>query len=212
MKNIICISILICLGYFSTQAQEIRINGYTNYVFDDRFESINNTNSYLTGRINGGFQWGVGLEYKPAPPMGVEISYIRQDTEVPVSYYRIVEVNRRLDASVNYIMLGGNRYAGNEKVEGYGGVMAGTVIYDNKNPQPDEPNSITKFAWGLKLGANVWATEQVGLKIQTQLLSGVQAFGGGFYFGSGGTGVGASTFSTLFQFSLGGGLVFRFEQ
>jgi hypothetical protein len=43
------------------------------------------------------------------------------------------------------------------------------------------------------------------------LLSAVQAVGGGLYFGTGGAGAGVSGFSTFYQFSLGGGLVFKIK-
>ena len=193
----------------SSQAQDIQVNLYSNYVFDDKFESFNSETSFLNGKIEGGYQWGVGIEYLLNPNYGLEVLYHRQDTDVPVSYFNVTNVDRVIDASVNYIMLGGIRYAGNEKVQGYGGLMLGTVIYDNKEPVRNEPNNVVKFAWGIRLGANIWASEKVGIKLQSHLLSGVQAFGGGFYFGSGGSGAGVNTFSTLYQFSLGGGLVFR---
>jgi hypothetical protein len=209
MKKII-LSITIALLSFTTiQAQDIHLNLYSNYVFDDKFENINSDASFLNGKIKGGYQWGVGIEYMANPDYGIEILYHRQDTDVPVNYYTNLVVDRKIPASVNYIMLGGVRYAGNEKVQGYGGLMVGTVIYDNKEPVLDEPDNAVKFAWGVRLGANIWVSEKVGIKLQSHLLSGIQAFGGGFYFGTGGAGGGASAFSTLYQFSLGGGLVIR---
>lgn len=209
MKQLILLIFFFLMFITVGQAQEIRINGYTSYVFDDKFDAYNSSTSYLNGKILGGFQWGAGLEYLATPYYGTEILYFRQDTEVPIRYYRQGEISRQLDISVNYIMLGGVRYADAGRVQGYGGLMLGAVIYDNKAPIEREPNSVTKFAWGLRLGGNLWATDKIGLKVQTHLLSGVQAFGGGFYFGSGGSGAGLSTYSTLFQFSLGGGLTIR---
>ena len=58
---------------------------------------------------------------------------------------------------------------------------------------------------------NFWASEKIGIKLQAQLLSVAQATGGGLYFG-GGAGVAVSSYSTIYQFGLGGGLVFRFGQ
>jgi hypothetical protein len=51
----------------------------------------------------------------------------------------------------------------------------------------------------------------VGIKLQTGLISLAQAAGGGIYFGSGGVSPGLSTYSSILQFSLGGGLVFRLK-
>ncbi len=60
--------------------------------------------------------------------------------------------------------------------------MLGMVIYENKMPELGEPKSTTKFAWGLRLGANIWLIERVGIKLQAHLLSAVQGFGGGLVF------------------------------
>ena len=193
------------------QAQGLRLNGYTSYVFDHSFDEFFNPQTFYEATIEGGFQWGGGFEYK-TDYYGIELSYLRQDTDLPVTYWRLGEQNRTLDISVNYIMVGGNRYfTETDRFEGYGGLMLGMVIYDNKSPLPDEPDSRTKFGVGAKLGANVWMTDQVGLKLQAQFLSTVQGFGGGFYLGTGGGGAGVSTYSNIFQFVLGGGLVFKLQ-
>jgi hypothetical protein len=45
-----------------------------------------------------------------------------------------------------------------------------------------------------------------------QLLSIPQGAGGELYFGTGGAGAGVSTYSTMMQFALGGGLTFKLGQ
>ncbi len=211
MKKIVFAAIITLSVAVSAQAQGLRLNGYVNYTFDNSFDSYYSSTSYFNGKIKGGLQWGAGLEFLASPDYGIELMYYRQDTEAPIRYYRVSDQNRIIDLGINYIMLGGARYmnSANDRFQGYGGLMAGMVIFDNKNPVSGEPNSVTKFAWGVRLGGNIWATEAIGLKLQTHLLSAVQAFGGGFYFGTGGSGAGISTYSTIYQFSLGGGLVIR---
>ncbi len=207
-KSLLALALLIC--FYAASAQEIRINQYNAYVFDDRFDTRFSSTSYLEGKIYGGYQWGVGIEVMPYDDTSVEVSYYRQDTDIDVRYWDDGDVRRRLEGAINYIMVGGNRYMSTGgPFEGYGGVMVGAVIYDNKNPEAGEPNSTTKFGWGFKLGANIWASDRVGLKMQAHLLSAVQSVGGGFYFGTGGAGAGVSTYSTLFQFGLGGGVTIR---
>lgn len=210
MKRILLVLALTACFVSVNYAQGLRLNVYTGYVFDDKFDSFYSSTSYFRGTIKGGFQWGMGLEYMVQPEYGVEVLYFRQDTEAPVFYYNIGEIDRTIELGLNYIMLGGVRYLPVSDVfEGYGGFMAGVAIYDNKFPVSNEPNSITKFAWGLRLGGNIWFSEKFGLKIQTHLISAVQAFGGSFYLGSGGAGAGISGYSTLWQFGLGGGVVVR---
>ena len=78
-----------------------------------------------------------------------------------------------------------------------------------KNPDNGNHNTASKFAWGLRLGCNIWANEKFGIKLQTQLLSISQGAGGGLYFGTGGVGAGVSSYSSIYQFQLGGGLTFK---
>ncbi|MDH4090520.1 MAG: porin family protein [Cyclobacteriaceae bacterium] len=215
MKKIL-IPLLLLASVVSSYAQleGIRINGYGAYVFDNSFDTYYTSNQYMRGKIKGGFQWGAGLEFLPSEDYGIELVYYRQDTEAPISYQFDTSGDRTVDLGVNYIMLGGLRYlnTGNEVLQPYGGLLLGLAIFDNKNPEPLEESSYVKFAWGARLGVNIWATERVALKLQAQLLSAVQGFGGGLYFGTGGSGAGVSTYSTLLQFGLGGGLSIKVGQ
>jgi hypothetical protein len=52
-------------------------------------------------------------------------------------------------------------------------------------------------------------SEKVGIKLTAQLQSAVQSMGGGFFIGTGGVSAGVSSFSSLMQFGLGTGLVFK---
>jgi len=157
--------------------------------------------------------WGGGLEFRLHDYYGIELLYQRLDTHAPVEYYdyNAGDVkNANMKVGINYIMLGGARsFHPNAKAEPYGGFMLGMAIIDADNPNSGNSNSATKFAWGLRLGANIWASEKVGIKLQTQLLSVPQGAGGGLYFGTGGAGVGVSTYSSMLQFVLGGGLTFK---
>jgi len=209
MKHLFLVCGLILFGVMAGHAQ-IRINAYTSYVFDDSFDSRYSSTSYFNGRINGGLQWGVGLEFTPSETFGFELLYLRQDTDVPVNYWRDGPQSAVLDVGINYIMAGGNFYLPTGGVfEPYGGLQAGMVIYSNKNAVEGEPSTETKFAWGGRLGANIWVLDGFGLKVQASLQSAVESVGGGFYFGTGGAGAGVSTYSTLYQFGLGGGAVLR---
>lgn len=188
----------------------LRVNGYTFYAFDDKVDSYYSNTEYFNGTIKGGFQWGGGLEYMMIPSQSIELAYLRLDTEAPIEYYDNRIKNTTFDLATNYIMIGSNRYFGmNPRVEPYAGLQIGMGIFNVDNPDNGNSNNSTKFAWGAKLGANIWASEKVGIKIQTGLLSAVQGAGGGLYFGTGGVGAGVNTYSTFYQFYIGGGLSFK---
>jgi hypothetical protein len=196
---------------FVATAQDIRVNVYSAYVFDDKVDSYYDASSYYNGTIQGGFQWGLDLEFLANRSKGIGLKYLRQDTHAPMNYYDNGAKSKVFDLSVNYILLGGNNYfkAGSGKVEPFAGAGLGIAIIDIKNPTGNNASSSTKFAWNLKLGTNIWVTERMGLKLQVDLLSAVQSAGGGLYFGTGGTGADVSTYSTMYQFGLGGGLTFK---
>jgi hypothetical protein len=206
--------IITTLAASAASSQEFRINAYGNYVFDDKVESYYSSYNYFNATIRGGLLWGAGLEFRLHEYYGLELLYLRQDTKAPVHYYDINSVgdkNADVDVRINWAMASAVRsMSGNEKVDPYGGFMLGAAFISAKNPETQSSSSSTKFAWGMKLGTNIWLTERLGLKVQMQLLVASQAAGGSLYFGSGGSGVGVTAYSTMAQFSLGGGLAFRF--
>lgn len=193
------------------QGPSLRLNAYATYAFDDNgVDSYYSTTSYFTGAIKGGFEYGGGLEVMLHEAYGLEFTYLRLDSKAPMEYYLNGIEHTNFDLATNYIMVGGVRYMqNNPKVEPYGGMMLGMAIFNIDNPDNGNSGNSTKFAWGIKAGVNVWTSEKVGIKLQASLLSAVQAVGGSVYFGTGGAGVGASGFSTFYQFVLGGGLVFN---
>jgi hypothetical protein len=212
MKPILSI-LLICF-FIPAVSQNTRLNGYAVYAFDDKFDSYYSGTDYYEGKFKGGLQWGIGLEFLPQAVQGIELLYLNQQTTAPTRYWapgQITEKTTNFDVGFNWIMLAGNRYIQKpgSKVEGFGGAMLGAVIINVENPDNGTDNSATKFAWGLKLGANIWASDKMGIKLQGQLMSAVQGAGGGLYFGTGGAGAGVSTYSSMLQFGLGGGLSFK---
>jgi hypothetical protein len=211
MKTIL--SVLLLCFFIPAISQHTRLNGYAMYVFDDKFDSYYSSSDYYNGKFKGGLQWGVGLEYMPTPMNGIELLYLNQQTTAPTSYYapgQIGEKHTNFDVGFNWAMLAFNRHMRKpgSKVEGFGGGMLGAAFINVDNPDNNTGNSATKFAWGLRLGANIWASERMAIKLQGQLMSAVQGAGGGLYFGTGGAGAGVSTYSSMLQFGLGGGLTF----
>ena len=196
----------------ASQAQGIRLNAYGNYVFDDKIDSYYSTTNYFSGTIKGGFLWGGGLEFRLKEYYGLELMYLRLDTDVPVNYWLNGDKRTTLKAGINYIMANGVRSfpTHNPKFEPYGGLGFGMAIVDVENPDNNNnSNSATKFAWNVRFGANIWTSGRVGIKLQTMLISVPQGAGGGLYFGTGGVGAGVTTYSSIYQFILGGGLVFK---
>jgi opacity protein-like surface antigen len=216
MKKLLFLALAIVVTSITLSAQKIRLNGYTSYLFDDNHVgSYYSSGPYFEGAIKGGFQWGGGIEFMAAHGQGIEIKYLRQDALAPMDYSNgILTKHNDFELGINYILLSSNRYfvLDNEKIEPFVGAGLGVALIGIKNPTPDTDSSQEKFAWTLQAGTNIWLNESVGIKLQASLLSAVQSVGGGFYFGTGGVGAGVNSYSTMYQFGLGGGLVFKLGQ
>jgi hypothetical protein len=213
MKNVILSIILIAGITGIAAAQNIRFNGYAEYIFDDNVDSYYSNTDYYEGTIKGGFQWGGGLEFMVDETKGIELKYLRRDAIAPTEFYNNGINFKDFELAMNYILLGGTNYfQTGGKVEPYAGLAAGVGIFTIKNAEAASDNTATTFTWTIKLGTNIWLSEKVGLKLQADLLSAVQSMGGGLYFGTGGAGAGVSTYSTMYQWGLGGGLVFKLGQ
>ena len=189
-------------------AQNIRVNTYAGYVFDESFD-LSDASGYYSGTINGGFQWGAGFEYMANKQYGIELSYLRQDTKAPVRKNVSSSIND-YKLGINYILAGSNRYikTANKNIEPYAGGQLGMAIYSIEKADGSSKSNKTKFAWGIKTGMNIHASERIGIKLQAQLLSTVQGLDGGFYFGTGGSGTSLSARSSIMQFGFTGGLIF----
>lgn len=201
-------------GTMMAQAQEVRLNLYSGYVFDDAVDSRYDAYNYYNGKVKGAYQWGAGFELMAAPKTGVELSFQRMKTTAPLYYYNVGTQFTEFDLTMNHLMLGVNRYFRSEgsMAEFYTGAQVGLLSMPWRNPIKLSNGSMEKLAWGLKAGLNIWPMSNVGIKIQGQMQSAMQAVGGGLYMGTGGAHVGLTSASTLYQFGITGGLIFRFPE
>jgi hypothetical protein len=201
---------------FAQVQDKTRLNAYGMYVFDDKFDSYYDPYNYYNGTLKGSFQYGAGLEFMVSPHNCIELMWQHQSTTAPTEYYNGQVGGLKhadFDVNIDYAMIGGDRHFAppGSKAEGYGGLFLGMAFLGAKNTSGvnQSHNTASKFAWGFRLGTNIWASEKVGIKLQAQLLSISQGAGGGLYFGTGGVGAGVSSYSSVYQFQLGGGLTFK---
>lgn len=185
----------------------ITLMTFESYTFQDKFDT-----EYGTGEIGDGFQWGGGFEVGLSEVTAIELIYQRLDTDVLYDGYNLSGNRQQLTGTVgiNYIMLGGTRYLPiNEKISGFGTLDMGVGWFE---PSAElESDGEARFSIGGRLGLRIMASEKVSIRLHTQLFSPVQWAGGGVYFGTGGTGAGVSTGSTIWQFNLGGSLNYRLK-
>jgi hypothetical protein len=215
MKKFLLLVLVVVFATISN-AQQIRLNFYSSYVFDDSFGEYYGSDNYYNGTIKGGLQIGGGIQFMTSEQYGTELLYLYKKTQAPSTFKfgnAVVEKKEDFDVTLQYILLSGNRHMmkPGSKVEAYGGLMAGILINKVEAPSNGGSTSNTNFAWGGRLGANIWLSEKIGIKLQTQILSALNATGGELYYSWYGP-VTVPDYSVLWQYSLGGGLVFKLGQ
>lgn len=202
MKTIFTLAVAILLTLGVKAQGGITLLTFESYTFADKFDT-----EYGYGKIGDGFQWGVGLEFEVQPTTAVELIYQRMDCQ---AYYDGWDREYSGDMGINYVLLGVTGYQPvNEVLSGFGTFDMG-VGFTSGLDEGLASENVTKFALGGRLGLRVAPpSSRVSLRIHAQILSPVQWFGGGFYFGTGGAGAGVSTGSTIWQFNLGGSVNIR---
>lgn len=208
------ISILVLLlgaaaAAFSQQKLPLSLNVYGGYVFPDHVSLGNYYNYSNYGYIEGNGQWGAGLEFYVNRYRSLELAYSYMGTHTQF-YDWEGQTNRNDDnSSIQYIMIGGNNYipTNNSAILPYGGVSLGVGIA-NFHYYEGYSSTLTRFAWNARLGLKIKTQSAISLKLQATLQSIVQGVGVGVGFGTGGAGAGVTTYSTMLQFGLTGGICF----
>jgi len=213
MKKILFSALLLTVVMASYAQKGFRLNGYAAYVFDDGFDVYNDINTYYNGTVKGGFQWGFGAEYLFDRNAGSEILWLHRNTTVPANFRfgsGTQPKTETFDLAHDFIMAAGDGHFAKSggKVEGYAGLMAGVLISHLESPTQGKSSSNTNFAWGGRMGANIWVTPKFGIKLQALILSASKATGGDYYWSWYGP-IYLNEYSTLWQFSLGGGLTVK---
>ncbi len=196
MKKTGLLLIVLSIGV-ACSAQSVTLLTFGGYTFKNTIEYSN-----AKAVLGDGFQWGAGFEVGLDDTRAVELIYQRQDPSASVRYYIGPVDAESIEVGVNYIMAGGTNYFPlNDAISGFGTVDLGAAIFD---PKDSGYETITRFAWGLRGGFRIMASDRISMRVHGQLLSPVQGFGGGVWFGTGGASAGVSTYSTIYQFNLGG--------
>jgi len=210
MKKTLLASIVLCVLFATSgHSQAIEITPTYGYQFGAK---LNYGPNYL--KVKDSDMFGVSLGYEVRPDYMVEVSYINMGTELRIRDRIASPAESRLsDLNIDWFMLGGTRYFGNDKVKPFFGGQIGFSVSSPKNVDRDiAPNgldSATKFSMGAKGGVVVMFSDRVGLILQGHLLFPIQW--GGFYVGAGTGGIstGINTGTTLVMGGFSGGLVFR---
>src|SRR5215218_10344247 len=128
----------------SCHAQKLRLNGYGSYVLDGTYHIYYVNDNFYEGRINHGLQLGLGTEYLVTPNYGIELSYLRRNTNVfPEGAVNSNRVNAAL--RFHYVLLGINAYQQtcSQKLQVFGGMSTGIIVQTASNTNDIANNMIS---------------------------------------------------------------------
>src|SRR6185295_14650386 len=111
------------------------------------------------------------------------------------------------DVAAHYFQIGGMTIRPMGKLEPFIGLTVGAVLFlpesisQSGTGAPTSQGSTWRFATTLMAGTKVWATQNVGVRLEVRMLVPVLFSSGGFYSGSAGSGLAATAGVPSLQFS-----------
>lgn len=139
----------------------------------------------------------------------VEFSYTGMTTQgewQPYSDYSLEHPGQTVDMTVNHLQIGSVNELplDNEAIRPYGTFTLGTTWFNFKE---EDSNDEWLFSVAIGLGLKYFFNERIGIRIQSRLLLPIVYNGGGFYIGTGGSGMYISSTAPIVQGDFTGGLI-----
>lgn len=190
------------MGSGSSSSNRLELTPFAGYQFGGSL-------SVIEGDLNlkDNLNYGLALDIWIPAGMQVELLYNRQDTQLEVKERISGQKSNLFDMSVNYFQIGVLRGVEQGNTMPFGFASLGATLFD---PQGSGTGSEWLFSATLGLGVKIYASENIGLRFQANLLLPFQWSGGALWCGTGGCSVGVSSGSSIVQGNVLGGLIFMF--
>lgn len=199
MKRIAILAAIVLTTITSVFAQSVEITPLYGYTISGKVDSYNR---YYN--VGDDMHFGGMLSVEIDHMSFVELSYLRTNTDVVTD--RILDGT--FDLAVEHYQVGFLREFSEGKVVPFAKVMLGTTRYAQTSKGNDR---YWLFSTGFGLGAKLFLTDRIGLRLHTNLMLPLQFSGGGFFCGAGGCSSGISFNVPVVHWELGGGLIIRLQ-
>jgi len=165
-------------------------------------------------KVENGGCYGVNLAVQVRSGTFVELGWTGMTSQGewrPYNEYSISIPEATVDMAVNYFQIGSVNELplDNEAIRPYGTVSIGATWFNIKSEQSDDE---WLFSAAAGLGLKYFFNEKVGIRLQARLLLPVVYNGGGFYLGTGGSGMYVSATTPIVQGDFTGGLIIALGQ
>ncbi|WP_018344780.1 outer membrane beta-barrel protein [Cytophaga aurantiaca] len=201
---------LLVFSNSTSYAQRIELTATGGYQYWGAYKYYNSVNQG-SGKLalGDGPCYGGILGFELADATFVELVYNHQDSRL-INKPNYGPDNTVIDVvGVNYFQLNGTRGVQiNDKVEPFGTLGLGAGLFD---PKSDKYHSLWKFSVNFGVGVKYFVSDRIGLRFSTGFWAPIQGVGLGVGLGTGGAYAGASTYTTIIQMNLQGGIIFRLK-
>jgi hypothetical protein len=159
--------------------------------------------------LDDGAQYGLILGYRVQKELVVEFFWSYLPTHAKFEPYYLTNVDPDLlglstDLGTHYFQLNAVYETGRGKTKPFLGAGAGIVMF---SPTDSKYETNVYAAFNLSGGVKVYLSDRIGIRLQGRLLMPLYVTGGGFYIGTGGTGVSVGAGIPILQGDLSAGLI-----
>lgn len=205
MRKQYLLSLMVFFLVLEMRAQNLEITPFTGYTFDHSFPIVGGR-----ATLGGGQAWGGMLGFSLNKFTELEVLYSWQGG-TSSARSTAIQSNVRTQTNANYILVGGNRlFPINSQMALFSGAKVGAGILAFPN---GDFNDISRFTVGLNGGMKYFVSENIGIRLQGNLMMPISNVGANLWWSpGGGTQVGLSGWSSVIQFGFTGGLIFRLSQ
>jgi len=159
--------------------------------------------------LDDGAQYGLMLGYRVQKELVVEFFWSYLPTVAHFEPYYVTTVDPSLigqstNIGTHYFQLNALYEMGRGKTKPFLGAGAGIVMF---SPEDSKYETNVWAAMNFSGGVKIYLSEKLGLRLQGRLLMPLYVSGGGFYVGTGGTGISVGAGIPIVQGDLSAGLM-----
>ena len=186
------------------QAQRIEITPTGGYMFGGKIRAYEGD-----FKITDKGSYGGAIGYSVDDWSQMEFFYMRQSSEGRLRTFGVFDSETLFDLVTEYYQVGVVRNFQEGEVQPFGSISFGATRF---HPVDSEFDDEWFFSSTLGLGVKTFFNESVGLRLQARLMVPMYFGGGGLWCGTGGCGVGVSTYAPIVQGDLTAGLIIAIDR
>jgi len=215
MKSLLIVLLLFFAAFnLNLEAQsrfgkQLDLNVYGGYAWGDYYNAY-----YAEVKVGATGYWGAALSLSIDRGFSGELHYQNLRPVVSIRPYKGYDIQEdQVELSSNWMLIGSLAEKQISKPLSLFGYMGVGAVYSVPVSSVSNLLSSYKETWALGValqgGFKYMISDKIGLRGFAALNMPMQFGGTGFYLGTGGSGLSLNSYTSVFLFNLGGGLIYR---